>query len=387
MPSRASAPGARRVAAALLVGLIGLAGSGCGGAGEPAQAPSSSGGSNGGGAAGASGGSPKATPTGKPVRVDCGDFSTCALDEAGNVYCWGRNKQGELGDGGGGGRARAVSVAGLGHVRSLALASQFACALQEDHTIKCWGTGRIANDGRPRSSERPLSVAALSGAEDLVASGVIACARTGAGIACWGADPSTIGTPPSGAFKQIATGFTHGCALSEKGEVTCWGTGDWGGRGAFASPSLSGASAVVTGDRHACVIDKARKVQCWGQNDVGQLGIKSDSESHKKPVVVPGVDGVTKLVAGESSTCALTDAGTARCWGSNAEGELGLGRRSSDERAQKLSLDNVADVCLATTHGCALTRDGKIYCWGGNAEGQLGDGTKERRLTPSPILW
>src|SRR5262249_8597724 len=157
---------------------------------------------------------------------------------------------------------------------------------------------------------------------------------------------------PTGTFKQVAAGFTHGCALDDKGAVTCWGTGDWATKnGAFAKPGVTGATYVVTGDRHACIVTKNKKVQCWGLNDAGQLGIEPDAQPHNKPVDVPGVEGVVKLVAGQSATCAVLEGGVATCWGGNSEGELGLGKRSSDERATKLSSisGGVADICLATT--------------------------------------
>jgi alpha-tubulin suppressor-like RCC1 family protein len=123
-------------------------------------------------------------------------------------------------------------------------------------------------------------------------------------------------------------------------------------------------------------------------NDAGQLGIKSDMDPHKKPVLVPGITGVVRLIAGEASTCALLGDGSVRCWGSNDEGELGLGKRSSDERpARVTALADVEQICLASAHGCALTKQGKLLCWGSNAFGQLGDGTKERRPAPTPVIW
>src|SRR5205814_36482 len=119
--------------------------------------------------------------------------------------------------------------------------------------------------------------------------------------------------------------FTHACALDASGVPVCWGTNDWAG--AYAKPAgIAGASSIATGDRHACVIAKDKKVLCWGQNDTGQLGTKPDAEAHKKPVAIAGVTGAVKLAAGESSTCALLADGTARCWGANPEGELGLGK-------------------------------------------------------------
>ena len=169
----------------------------------------------------------------------------------------------------------------------------------------------------------------------------------------------------------------------------CWGPGDWGGKGVFAKPAgITGALQVVAGDRHGCVVTKAKTVQCWGMNDAGQLGIKPDMEAHKKPVTVPGVSGVERLAAGEASTCALLGDGSVRCWGSNGEGELGLGTRSPDERPARVgALSDVDQLCLASAHGCALTKQSKLLCWGSNAFGQLGDGTKERRPAPTAVVW
>lgn len=327
-------------------------------------------------------------PAGPPVQVDCGDFTTCATTSEGAVRCWGHDKKGELGDGGGTDKNRIVAVEGLGKVKATAMGSQFACALLETGAVKCWGSGRIGNDGTQRERAKPVDVAGVTAAEEIAASGALVCARAKGGVTCWGADPSVIGQPPKGEFKQIATGFSHGCALDKAGAVTCWGTGDWATKGAYGKPAVSGALQVATGDRHACVVTKDRKVACWGQNDAGQLGTKPDGDAHKRPVEVPGVKDTAKIVCGESSTCALGNDGSVKCWGANGEGELGLGTRTVDERPAKLaSLSEVTQMCVATQHGCALTKTGKIACWGANAFGQLGDGSKERRLQPTAVIW
>jgi len=367
----------------LVVVACALAGAGCGAAPPPASSPSP--------VSATSDVAPavvEARPAGPPVRVDCGDFTTCAIATGGAVHCWGHDKAGELGDGGGADKVKAVAVRGIEGATSIAMASQFACALLADKTVRCWGSGRIANDGKVLVKSKPVAVASAVGVEEIAASGAIACARTEAAILCWGADPSTIGTPPPGAFVRIAAGFTHGCALDKKGAVTCWGTGDWGPKGAFAKPSVAGALSIVTGDRHACVITKDKHVQCWGQNDAGQLGTKTDVDMHKSPVAVPGVAGVVSLVAGESSTCALLGDGSTKCWGSNGDGELGLGKKSSDERPTKAaSLTEASQLCIGSSHSCALTRSANLLCWGANAAGQLGDGTHDKRLAPTRVVW
>lgn len=360
--------------------VVGLWLAACGGGAAAGGAQPSSPGS-----AGTSAGAGEAAATsGAPVDLDCGDFSTCALTDGGGVRCWGRDRDGELGDGGGEDQAKPVPVAGVSRATALALASQFACALLADKTVSCWGTGKLGEAG-PRERARPGVLGGIGGVDELAASGLVACARSGAGIRCWGGE---VGAPPGGAFSHVSAGFSHACALDQAGTPLCWGKGDWAPAGAFGKPPLKEVVALATGDRHACAITKEKKVVCWGANDAGQLGTAPALEPVKKPVAVPGVAGVTQLVAGEASTCALHEDGTVTCWGANGEGELGLGRESNDERPSKLGgLTDVRRVCLATAHGCALTGAGKILCWGSNSFGQLGDGTKERRFTPAAVAW
>ena len=316
---------------------------------------------------------PRKPPAGPPTALDCGDFTTCAIASGGEARCWGRDKTGELGDGGGNDRPRDVGIPGLGKVTAIAMASQFGCALGDDKKVSCWGTGMIANDGKKVDKAKATPVAGVDGALELVASGVIACARTASGVTCWGSAASTIGEAPKGTFKQVAAGFTHACALDEKGAPLCWGTGDWGPKGAYAKPAgLAGASYIATGDRHACVVGKDKKVWCWGQNDAGQLGTKSDTNAHPKPTPVPGIANAVKLAAGEASMCALMADGTAKCWG---------------EKVATGVTSDLADICIATQHACALTKSSSIRCWGENAHGQLGDGSKEKHSEPVTVDW
>jgi alpha-tubulin suppressor-like RCC1 family protein len=358
----------------------------CGGAGSGPgpSAPTESSKSEGGGGASEPNDSAPAAP---PKSLDCGDFSSCAVGSDGLVRCWGRNKDGELGQPQATKeQGKRATVPGLGKATDVALASQLSCAILENKHVKCWGSGKLG--GKVLDNSQPTEVEGIDDAEEIEASGAIVCARGAKGIKCWGEDEKSIGTPPAGVFKQISTGFTHGCALDQKGAVTCWGVGDWGPKGKYTAPGVKDALEVVTGDRHACVIAKDKSVLCWGMNDSGQLGTKPDFTPHPKPAAVPGVKGATKLFAGETANCALLGDGTLKCWGSNNEGELGLGKQSTDERPTAVTgLSGVEHICFASAHACALTQEHKLYCWGSNNFGQIGDGTKERRTTPTAVAW
>jgi alpha-tubulin suppressor-like RCC1 family protein len=214
------------------------------------------------------GGSSRGSREASPRRIDATDG-----------HRRGRNKDGELGQPQATKeQGKRATVPGLGKVSQVALASQLSCAILENKHVKCWGSGKLG--GKVLDNAQPTEVEGIDDAEELEASGAIVCARGSKGIKCWGEDEKSIGTPPSGVFKQISTGFTHGCALDQKGAVTCWGVGDWGPKGKYTTPGVKDALEVVTGDRHACVIAKDKSVLCWGMNEAG---LYASSEADRGP--------------------------------------------------------------------------------------------------------
>ena len=101
---------------------------------------------------------------------------------------------------------------------------------------------------------------------------------------------------------------------------------------------LSGITKVATGNTHGCAITLNREVYCWGGNYNGQLGIGKDGfmNTYKEPVgyaskVVTGkqnaksgyLSNVVDLSLGQNHSCALTADGDIYCWGDNTALELG----------------------------------------------------------------
>lgn len=87
--------------------------------------------------------------------------------------------------------------------------------------------------------------------------------------------------------------------------------------------------------------------------------------------------------------CAVMTDGTARCWGSNNNGELGDGTTTAHTLPTEVpGLAGVVAIStggrdLTTGHACALLLDSTVRCWGANGSGQLGVGT-EGAPNPSP---
>jgi alpha-tubulin suppressor-like RCC1 family protein len=116
--------------------------------------------------------------------------------------------------------------------------------------------------------------------------------------------------------------------------VLCWGNGTSGNLGNGAPPmssfmpvpvaGISDANLVVTGAVHACELSASKQVRCWGSNETGSIGADLATKEFDSPApVVPGIADVSSLAAGNNHTCAVVAAGSVRCWGYNADGELG----------------------------------------------------------------
>ncbi len=94
------------------------------------------------------------------TAIAAGDEHVCALISTGDVYCWGANDDGGLGDGTMTASNTPVRVAGLGPARAIAAGWGFSCALEVTGGVACWGRnlfGQLGNGG-PTDSTRPVRV-------------------------------------------------------------------------------------------------------------------------------------------------------------------------------------------------------------------------------------
>jgi alpha-tubulin suppressor-like RCC1 family protein len=311
------------------------------------------------------------------TAVIAGSDHTCAILEGGDVRCFGVGNLGQtgyadiehIGDDETPGSMEPVDVGGT--VVDLVI-GRHTCALLEDASVRCWGEGAggrlgygsVDNIG---DDETPASAGSVDVGADVLA---------------------------------IAAGWNHTCAIVEGGAVRCWGQAilgrlgygnmdDIGDDEAPASAgdlSLSGAMTQISaGSNHTCAITEAGEVQCWGFNGDGQLGygdtqVVGDNETPDSVGFVD-VGGVVKQVsAGKNHTCALLDNGAVRCWGDGELGQLGYGNVEdigNDElpsAAGDVDLGGVKalSVNAAGDHTCVLLEDAEVKCWGPSDDGVLG---------------
>lgn len=345
------------------------------------------------------------------VQLTAGSLHSCAVAASGELRCWGGNAHGQLGIGSTADQWSAVSVNGPSPgIKAVTT----RCALSNAGGVSCWGDTYTRVDGDITAAPRlvPAVMPGLESGMVSVKTGDHSCALSAAGAAwCWGQNfsgelgdgsrnDSDVPVAVSGLNSGIASitpGHSHTCALSSAGKVMCWGDNRYGQVGEELSiyrptPFLVSAAppdtvALATGFTHTCALTRAGAVKCWGDNTNGQLGDGSTIWS-LPPVPVSGLSaGVVSISAGVLFTCALTDAGAVKCWGSNTDGELGDG--STTERRTPTPVAGLESGVSAITsqgnHSCALMNTGSIRCWGQNWYGQLGDGTREPRTTPVTV--
>ncbi|MBM7518364.1 RCC1 domain-containing protein [Nocardioides nitrophenolicus] len=214
------------------------------------------------------------------------------------------------------------------------------------------------------------------------------------------------------AAASLSSGGHHTCAIGDTGQLRCWGANFDGQLGIGSNngtrvnigddeaitsvPAVDlgagrTAVAVSAGGQHTCAILDTGAVKCWGFNVHGQLGIDTggaDAGDNESVASLPAVDlgpGRTAraISAGGNHTCAILDTGRVRCWGSNGNGQLGLGTTTTiGDDESPASVDpvyfgpNRTAVAIATgsDHSCALLDTAQLRCWGQASDGQLGLG-------------
>ncbi len=134
---------------------------------------------------------------------------------------------------------------------------------------------------------------------------------------------------------------------------------------------------------------------CWGDNGVGEVGDgttitrpQPTKVSLPKPAMAISAGGLVLNGTGttySAHTCAILADGTLQCWGSNTDGELGLGDLAAHQGPQTVPIGNVKQVSARFAHTCAINALDDLYCWGRNGFGQIGVGTTQDVLTPTKI--
>jgi len=338
------------------------------------------------------------------AMISTGHFHTCALKISGRPFCWGNNSRGQLGDGTLEQRPAPARVRGRGMVRltrptqsvGLALSSISAgefhsCGLTRTGEAYCWGSNREAQlgDGKLDTlsyQREPTRVTGALAFESISAGGYHTCALTASGDAyCWGSNAQ--GQVGDRTFIEEHLEWYEYPDNNRPSPTRVTG-------------GLTFAS-ISAGELHTCALTAAGKAYCWGLNHESRLGIgwagrpEPFFRHRSEPTAVAGDLRFTLISAGGEHTCGVATDGTAYCWGFNQGYQLGDGTYGTRLEPVPVSGELMfKSVSAGTDHTCAVATDGAAYCWGKNNYGQIGNGTEaysgsewdERAVrTPTPV--
>jgi len=214
--------------------------------------------------------------------------------------------------------------------RSLDCSNYFGCTVTDERKIACWGFNQFGQLGKAKQ----------------------AYPAKGRGI---------VPVPPA---VSVAVGLTHACALTEAGEVWCWGESSGGATGdgvldgedapvRVIAPKrvegLGGKAVDVDADNtHTCAALDDGGVACWGDNLTGSFGAGRPSTA--TPVRIDGVTGAVEVATGESQTCSRSATGDVTCFGAAAPAVVpGICAKQ---------------IAVHTSAACAVACEGGVSCWG-----------------------
>lgn len=355
--------------------------------------------------------------------VGAGFETTCFTGPEHRLACFGLY----VGDGTSGAHTSPAAPA-IGLVKAFALSAflPFGCAIAGDP-----GTGPAGPVWCWTGNGTPTNVQGISDAVSISVGGPGACAVLAAdrSVRCWSltypgessnyvsnffpATPSLVRGLQNG-VGQVSVGQHFACAVSAVDQqVYCWGKNDTGqlGRGtvgAATDPELDAsipvtnlaAKQVAAGTGHACAIATDNTVKCWGDSRSGQLGNGINASMFvPTPQSTSGISNAVNVAASGGYTCATLSDLSARCWGQNIAGTLGVGLLISSATVGDVQfskpgavnmpvpvrgLTGAIFISAGATHACASGLGTQIHCWGSNSAGQLADGTMKDSLVPVP---
>ena len=293
------------------------------------------------------------------TKVEGEYYHSIALSGYGELWAWGYNGYGQLGDGTTVDSNKPIPVL-LSNVIDISAGNGYNLAVKSDGTVWSWGVNYSGQLGDGSTVDRAIPVQA----------------------------PGLTGVV------SVAAGDNNSLALKNDGTVWAWGSnyngtlgdGTWSGKMSPVQVSgLTNVAAISVGGSRCYALKEDGAVWAWGLNGNGLLGIGTTT-SVNIPTQLNNLDGITKITAGRYSCFAIKENGAVYAWGDNSYGQLGDGTTADRSiPVQVISLNNVSAIIAGKFHSIALKNDGTVWAWGNNVCGQLGDGTIINNATPSQI--
>lgn len=276
-----------------------------------------------------------------------------AVTTNGDLYMWGDNPCGQLGNGTTS-LYTTAPVKVLDKVETVSLGGRHSAAITKDGSLYMWGENWCGKLGDGTTTDRHSPVKILEN------------------------------------VKAVSLGQNHSGAITKDGGLYMWGNNYSGQLGDGTTTDryspvkvLDDVEKLSLGAFHSGAITKDGSLYMWGNNESGQLGDGTTTNRYKPTKILSNAEDVC-LGGGGSHSGAITRDGSLYMWGDNWYGQIGDGTTINRHKPVKI-LDNVAEVSLGDYHSGAITRNGNLYMWGWNLGGSFGDGSNKDEKVSTPV--
>ena len=290
-----------------------------------------------------------------------GNNHMLAIDEEGNLWAWGGNSYGQLGDGTNVDRENPIQISTERKFKEVSAGSLHSLAIDEEGKLWSWG----------RNEKGQLGNNTITNSNNLI----------------------RVQMEESLSFKMIATGKVNSMAIDENGNLWAWGDNSYGqlGDGTKTLKKVPVKIKEETKFKKVVLPIEVQEVQClaideennlwgWGNNAWGQVG-DGTKTMRTSPTIIKSGTKFNEVAAGFWGSMAQTTEGELWSWGySGNNGQLADATdeiRPNPWKNPTWKALNFFTMC--NRHGLGIDEEGMLWSWGANNAGQVGDGTKTNR--------
>ena len=313
------------------------------------------------------------------MEVAAGDYTSFAVKNDGSLWVWGSNQYGARGDGSSGDNITTpvqvpipnrVTTPSRRGKHAVAVGTGVYAAIDTDGQVWTWGVnwnGRLG-DGTTNSRFTPARVQKSSAPNDYL-TGIVSIATAGGTFAAIDAD-SNVWTWGAGTNGTLGNGSTDDSSYPVL--VLTAGPGNQG-------VPLGGVDEVACGSSGFCIaLARYGTVFGWGSNTFSQLGIPAGGAlSIATPIPIPA-GGIDAIAAGAAHGIAHSQDGNVYGWGYNGRGQLGIGSSGVAQLPTAMNpgpdgMNNISDLAAGPNFSVMVRfTDRAVFVAGDNQSGQLG---------------
>ena len=368
------------------------------------------------------------------ATISGGGAHSLAIDENGQLWSWGYNNSGQLGNGDTTEKTIPIKVKEGTKFTSTSAGEYHSLAIDESGELWTWGAnsyGQLGEETTLSISRTPLYVKNSRETKWVAVSAAryhsLAIDKTGQ---LWGWGNNEFGQVGNGAGAandllipreilfgrktvSVSAGEYHSLAIDNEGYLYGWGLNSYYQVGEYQLNTNCGSNlssgepvigplklgydtstseykkfvSVAAGYNHSLAIDTEGYIWSWGSNQYGQLGYGNTEWTCKSgyKIINPEIKFIS-ISAGENYSLAIDETGQLWAWGYNGYGQLGNGTTSNVFTPQKISEGTkFVSVEAGGEHTVAVDNKGQVYTWGDNSSGQLGDGSTIDKIIPNVI--